>query len=202
MQKMFKTVTSGRRCLWVVGAIAVIVAAVFAFPHANAGTRTAAAEPQTQTTQVKSGDISGSVSASGHLQARQDISLSLQSSGVVKELDVKVGDTVTAGQTLLKLDDTTAQRDLKSAQNALDEAKLDVQSAQVTYNSDAGYKPSDSDLASSSRMPTTPPPTSRPPRLIMTKSNGSQVSARPPSRKRLRKRQIITTRPRPASTAC
>lgn len=149
MQNMFRKLFSGRRRLWIIGAVLVIGVAIFAYSRTAASARTTSAtQTQSKTSKITTGDISGSVTASGHLQAMQDISLSLQTSGVVKELDVKVGDKVTAGQTLLKLDDTTAQRDLALAQNALEEAKLDVQSAQVTYNSDAGYKPSDSSLAS------------------------------------------------------
>ena len=148
MQNRLKKLTSGRRWLWIVGAVIVISIAAFAYTQLNGSTRRARAQTGAQTSKVQIGNISGTVTATGHLQAHQDVSLSLQTSGVVKEVDVKVGDKVTAGQTLLKLDDTDAQRSLKSAQNALAEAQLSAQAAQVTYNSDAGYKPSESSLAS------------------------------------------------------
>jgi RND family efflux transporter MFP subunit len=149
MQSTIKKLTSGRRWLWIVGGVIVIGIAAFAYTQIAASASPANAQTtKATTTRVTTGDISGSVTASGNLQAHQDISLSLQSSGIVKEVNVKVGDQVTAGQTLLKLDDTTAQRDLLAAQNALEEAKLNAQSAQVTYNSGAGYQPSESSLAS------------------------------------------------------
>ena len=148
MQSTIKKVTSGRRWMWIVGAVVVVGIAIFAYTRLSTPSHRASAQTRAQTTQVKTGNISGIVTASGHLQAHQTVTLQMQATGVVKEVDVKVGDKVTAGQTLLKLDDTDAQRNLKSAQNALDEAKLSAQSAQVTFNSDAGYKPSESSLAS------------------------------------------------------
>ncbi len=148
MQNTIKKATSGRRWMWIVGGVLVIGIAIFAYTRLTATpTRRANAQGRAQTAQVKAGNISGIVTASGHLQAQQNVTLQMQATGIVKEVDVKVGDKVTAGQTLLKLDDTDAQSSLKAAQNALEEAKLSAQSAQVTYNSDAGYKPSESSLA-------------------------------------------------------
>ena len=148
MQNAPKKRTS-RRWLWIVGAVVVVGIAVFAYTRLTASTtRRASAQTRATTARVQTGNISGSITASGHLQAHQSVSLTMQATGVVKEVDVKVGDKVTAGQTLIKLDDTDAQSSLKAAQNALAEAQLSAQSAQVTYSSDAGYKPSDSSLAS------------------------------------------------------
>ncbi len=148
MQRFLNWIKSRRRWLWIVGAVIVIGIAVFAYPRIAGGTRRGSGQARAQTGKVTVGDISGIVTASGHLQAHQNVSLSLQTTGVVKEIDVKVGDKVTTGQVLLKLDDTDAQRSLKVAQNALEEAKLNAQSAQVTYDSNANYKPSNSALAS------------------------------------------------------
>lgn len=148
MLDRLKKLVAGRRWLWIVGVVVVIGGALFAYTRISASNRRAAFAARNETAKVQSGDISGTVTASGHLQAHQSVSLSMQTSGIVKEIDVVVGDKVKVGQTLLKLDDTDAQRSVKSAQNALDEAKLSAKSAQITYDSDAGYKPSDSSLAS------------------------------------------------------
>ncbi len=64
------------------------------------------------------------VSASGKLRLADERSVALGVAGVVQALNVKVGDTVQAGQVLLKLDTTDLER-------ALAQAKLTVASAKV-----------------------------------------------------------------------
>jgi len=105
------------------------------------------AEAHVNTAKVVSGEISGSVSGVGRLIAHQDVNLAFQASGVVKTIDVKLGDKVKAGDPLVQLDDTDANRALSQAQNALDEANLKVAAAQNAYNTNAGWKPNDLQIA-------------------------------------------------------
>lgn len=147
MQKFFSNLTSGKRWLWIVAGLAVIGGVIFGVTRLNASNPRANAQTRAETTKVTSGDISGTVTASGHLQAHQDVSLSMEASGIVKEVNVKVGDKVKAGDVLVKLNDADAQRSVLMAQNALEEAKLQAQSAKVNYDSAAGWKPDDKQLA-------------------------------------------------------
>ena len=86
------------------------------------------ASPTTTTTSptatVTSGTVTKTVSASGNLSAKTTIGVDFSgSSGTVTEIDVKVGDTVTAGQVLAKVDDTSAKLSLASAKASLLAAK-------------------------------------------------------------------------------
>ncbi|MGY0219275.1 efflux RND transporter periplasmic adaptor subunit [Endozoicomonadaceae bacterium StTr2] len=60
----------------------------------------------------------------GSLNAVQGIELAAETSGIVKALHFKAGDTVTQGQLLLELDDSVEQANLRSAQAQLKLAKL------------------------------------------------------------------------------
>jgi RND family efflux transporter MFP subunit len=147
-QKVINGLKTGRRWIWVLGGLILILAVIAAAISASAGTSKNDKRPETA--EVTTGDLSGSITASGHVAPRQDISLAFQTSGVVKEVNVKVGDTVKAGSVLARLDDSDAQRSVKMAQNALDEANLKVQSAQTAYNADAFWRPNDKQLAAAS----------------------------------------------------
>ena len=63
--------------------------------------------------------LTSSVSATGTVQSSQQVSLTFdvgQGGGKIKEFLVKLGDQVTAGQALAKLDDTDLAQSLKSAE--------------------------------------------------------------------------------------
>lgn len=75
--------------------------------------RTAAAENR---------DVSETVTASGTVQSSFSAAASFSASGTVTEIDVKVGDVVTKGQQLAKLDPTQAQLQVDIAQGNLNAA--------------------------------------------------------------------------------
>jgi multidrug efflux pump subunit AcrA (membrane-fusion protein) len=75
------------------------------------------------TSTVRRGTVALTASAAGTVQAATTRGLSFSMNGTVTELNVKTGDSVTAGQVLAKIDDTDAQ-------NAVDAAQTDVNSAQ------------------------------------------------------------------------
>ncbi len=54
--------------------------------------------------------------------------------GIVTSVEVKVGDKVTAGQVLLRLDDTNARNELNKLKDALEVAKSEVDQAQLAMN--------------------------------------------------------------------
>jgi len=78
----------------------------------------------TPTATVARGTVTKTVSASGNLSAKTTIGVDFSGSGgTVTAIDVKVGDTVTAGQALAKVDDTSAKQSLATATASLLAAK-------------------------------------------------------------------------------
>lgn len=96
--------------------------------------------PQYQTDQVTKGTLVVSLSESGSIASSNRQPVVTQASGVVSEVDVANGDSVTAGQTIAKIDlDTTGQQkqaqayaSYLSAQNALASAQSDLNTLQAT----------------------------------------------------------------------
>lgn len=76
-----------------------------------------------QTDTVKMEDLEKTVLATGQVVSSTDLDLSLQGSGVVKQVLVKEGSTVSTGQTLVVLDQSTVLANVESAQGALSQAQ-------------------------------------------------------------------------------
>ncbi len=127
----------------VVVALALIAASVGIYRYRNASAGTAV--PYT-TSKAVQGNLAQTVTATGPISAAQAVPLNFKNSGKLAEIDVKVGETVTAGQVLAKLDtaDLTAslnqaQANLASAQSAYNKLAqgalpTDVAAAQVAVN--------------------------------------------------------------------
>lgn len=73
-----------------------------------------------QTATVQTGSIVISASGTGALTTNSEFTLGFGGTGTLTELDVNVGDPVTAGEVLAKMDDTSAQQGLQQAQLNLD----------------------------------------------------------------------------------
>jgi len=82
-----------------------------------------------QTTTVSRGDVQSTVSASGKVISPGDIGLAPLVAGTLKTLNVKVGDHVSAGQTLAALDTSALKTAETQALSALISAKASVASA-------------------------------------------------------------------------
>lgn len=81
---------------------------------------------------VTSGDLSSSASASGRVVAQREAQLALTSGGLVAEVNVTAGDTVAAGDVLLRLEMAELERAVASAEQSviIQEANLaDLQTA-------------------------------------------------------------------------
>ncbi len=94
----------------------------------------ATATPAYNTTKVRTGDISVTADGVGNILPAQSVSLGFQTGGSLAELNVRVGDSVEAGQVLAKLDDTSARLKLEEVElaynsyyspSSLQQAKLD-----------------------------------------------------------------------------
>jgi len=85
-----------------------------------------AAPVVTQTATVTRGDVAATVSATGKVISPSDIGLAPLVAGTLTKLYVKVGDHVTAGQTLAQIDTTNLQTALASANSSLVSAKAAI----------------------------------------------------------------------------
>ncbi len=129
-----------KRWLVIVLLLVVVLAGGGAYAYYRLVLTPAQAEeqPTMQTTQVTTGDVIISADGSGTLLPSAEVSIGFQSSGLLKTLEVQVGDHVTAGQVLATLD----TRDLELA---LQLAELQLAQAQANLDAlDAG--PSDTEV--------------------------------------------------------
>lgn len=125
--------------------IVVAIACFFGYQRIQ-GAR-AAATAGVQTRAVSRGNLSATVAAAGNLTPAAQVNLNFSSGGIIKEILVKEGDHVKAGQPLLKLQDdelalaaATSESSLKNAQLKLEQAKAgpketDLVSAQAKIDS-------------------------------------------------------------------
>src|SRR5512138_401508 len=70
----------------------------------------------TTTATLSQGDLAVTVSGSGAVAAARTVDVPFQQAGTLTSLDVAVGDTVAAGQTLATIDSSALQLQLQQAQ--------------------------------------------------------------------------------------
>jgi len=111
-----------KRILWVVLIIILLAGAGgFAYYKLNPAPTQSASADTLQTATVRQGDLVIYASGSGTLVAASEASFGFGVSGQVKNVDVKVGDVVEAGQVLAELDNTTQQIEYTQAKRDLAE---------------------------------------------------------------------------------
>jgi HlyD family secretion protein len=93
---------------------------------------TAKAAPPAAGMQVHRGNLVETASASGKIEPVVQVEVKSRASGQVIDVLVKEGDHVQAGQLLVRLDPTDAQRQLAAAKVARNRALADVQSAKAS----------------------------------------------------------------------
>ena len=86
---------------------------------------------------VSQGSVTSTVSASGTVQSGTTANANFVTSGTVTEIDVKVGDVVTKGQLLAKVDPASAQGDLATAKANLTAAQQSLTRANSATTTDA-----------------------------------------------------------------
>jgi macrolide-specific efflux system membrane fusion protein len=114
--EMTRTERMRRRVLWINGALlaALVVVGVVSYELLS-GSGAAAAVAQTTT--VRQGTITSTVSASGNAGSATNIGVSFTDcTGNLTSVSVKAGQIVTAGQVLATVDTSTAQASVTSAQ--------------------------------------------------------------------------------------
>ena len=80
-----------------------------------------------RTAAVQRGDVQASVSATGNVATPTSLNLNFVTSGKVTEIDVSVGQQVTQGQVLAKVDDTATKAALQTAQANVVSAQQEAQ---------------------------------------------------------------------------
>ena len=108
-----------KKLLWGVGIVAVLIVA-FLFFRSRAGIEQAAAdEGAADTVAAFIGDLSASATASGQLLPQREATLTAASPAQVTAVNVRVGDTVAAGDLLVLLDDSRLLLAVHTAEESL-----------------------------------------------------------------------------------
>ena len=115
--------------------IVVAIAAVGFWGYSTLHPKAAAASISTVT--VSRGDVSATVSSSGTVISPGDIAVAPTTSGTLAQINVKVGQSVHAGQVLAQMDTTSLKSAVAQAQSSLIQAQANLTNAQVTADTTA-----------------------------------------------------------------
>jgi HlyD family secretion protein len=107
-------------------AVAVVGAGALFLRRQN---RSASAEPTAVTAAVTRGNIEETVSATGHVSAKQEATLTFASSGRIDAVLVEEGQQVKAGQALARLDTTSLEWQVTRSQASLNTAQVRLEQA-------------------------------------------------------------------------
>ena len=127
------------KTVWIIGLI-VVVAGFFIVQSNLTSTPATEAAGDSETATAFIGDLSENATASGEVVAVQEAALSVLTSGVVETVHVSIGESVSAGDVLVELEDDALVRAVASAESGVRVAEAEL--AQQL----AG--PTDSELAS------------------------------------------------------
>ena len=115
--------------------IVVAIAAVGFWGYSTLHPKAAAAALSTVT--VSRGDVSSTVSSSGTVISPSDIALAPTTTGTLAKLNVKVGQSVHAGEVLAQMDTTSLKSAVAQAQSSLIQAQANLTNAQATADTTA-----------------------------------------------------------------
>ena len=137
-----------RRMLGII-LIILVLAAGGAYYYYGNGSPSQAQQPEettVATAQAIRGDLTITADGSGTLVPGAEVDLSFPNGGVLSEILVEIGDQVSAGDVLARVDDADAQKAVVSAELQLLKAQLDLATAE-THLLTVQEGPSDADLA-------------------------------------------------------
>jgi multidrug efflux pump subunit AcrA (membrane-fusion protein) len=168
-----------RRRWWVLAAAIAAIAGITASYQLLNRQEAASAPPPT--IQTGRGDVTSSVVASGKVQPVATRELAFSRAGTVKAVNVKAGDTVTAGQALASIDPADAQQAVDEAEDALAEAKQNLADAEAAAASAAGSAASQvSQVTQASQTsPVSPTPSASPVSPVSPTPSAPPVSPTP-----------------------
>src|SRR5690349_7122104 len=110
--------------------VALVAGGFWAYQTLSGSDSTPAANASARTMAVQTGTVTKTVTADGTLESGSTASASFVTGGTVTAISVKVGDKVTKGQVLAKVDPAAAKRTLAAAEADLDAARDAVQRAE------------------------------------------------------------------------
>lgn len=106
-----------KRLIWIVIGLVLIGGIVLASCSTAASNGADAAAGETVTAFV--GDLADSATASGQVLPQHEAALSVSTAGVVEAVNVRIGDTVQAGDVLIQLETTSLELDVAIAEQSL-----------------------------------------------------------------------------------
>ena len=115
---------------WLVAALLVAVTVAVAFVFLNGSRSSSAVHYKTQS--VERGDLTVIVTATGTLEATNEVDVSSELSGIIKTMEVDYNSKVKVGQILAKLDTSKLDAQVTQSKAALESAKAKVLQAQAT----------------------------------------------------------------------
>lgn len=117
---------------WTTAGVAVVAAAAVVTVVLAGGKSASPKAAASTESKVRRGTVSLTASAAGTIQAVATRGLSFSVSGTVSEVDVRPGQSVTAGQVLARIDSADAQTAVDSAQDTVDSAQTALDTAEQT----------------------------------------------------------------------
>ncbi|HEY2673628.1 MAG TPA: HlyD family efflux transporter periplasmic adaptor subunit [Rugosimonospora sp.] len=121
-----------RLARWITAGVAVVAAAAIVTVAMAGGKSASPTAAASTVSTVRRGTVSVTASAAGTVQAAATRGLSFTVGGTVSEVDVRPGQSVTAGQVLARIDNSDAQTAVNSAQDAVDSAQNALTTAEQT----------------------------------------------------------------------
>lgn len=107
----------------------ILVLGIASIPLAGCASQTSQAVT-TQTAKVQRGNLTTDIVAGGNLQLAQKEDLAFQVAGTVAEVLVKLQDAVEKGQVIARLDNSTLEDNVKTAERAVKTAEVDLSDAE------------------------------------------------------------------------
>ncbi len=108
----------------VVAIVAIVIVVYFTYSAINGGNSTT---PQYVTAKVTRGTLVSSVEGTGQVAALHQIDIKAKVAGEITWIGINPGDSVSAGQAIMKMDDTDAQQAVISAKQSLVTSRLQLQ---------------------------------------------------------------------------
>ena len=87
-----------KRAIWIIGIIAVLVGAFFAYRAYSSSRSAQAAQDSLQTVTLEEGTLAATIGATGTVRANQSANLLWQTSGTVDQVNVLLGEQVEKDQ--------------------------------------------------------------------------------------------------------
>jgi hypothetical protein len=173
-----------RRRPWHLYVLALLAVGVAALAIEQIGPPSGSARVSKQIVTAQNGVVQSTVSGSGNVEAGTDLDVNFQTSGTLSHVYVKVGQHVTKGQLLAKLDPTSARLSLDQAEKNLASAKDQLTAAETGSSSSSSSSSSGSSTTGAS----------------LTDSSPSSEFVTYTSRKPGKKKRTPTTTTTPTST--